>query len=45
MGMPRGGGTAHFAGTIDVKTIWSPTFSAVNRTLSPGLASQAQRDP
>jgi hypothetical protein len=38
MGMPRGGSTAHFAGTFDVNTIWSPTFSAVNCTLSPGLS-------
>lgn len=45
-----GSGTAHFAGAFEVTTIWSPTFSAVNFTLSPGFnfasaaASQATND-
>ena len=38
MGSPRGGGTNYFDGAIEVTTIWSPTFSAVNFTLSPGFS-------
>ena len=50
MGTPLGGGTAHIAGAFEVTTVWSPTFSAVNFTLSPGFgcasaaASQAAND-